>query len=195
MKLVSMAYAQVNEDTRQQLLQVSTSGANEATRGVMGKIRRIIEVGLFGDGDPHNQLLASSMMAGYQYEGYNALAPGLVLDAVYGVGPGTSGPGAGGLGRAGKIHRGQASRRSHRQRQIPAGDHYHRQKVLTGPLKEARPGGPVPASGTRRAGRRSGSLGWGEPLLRPYRQTWARPRRLPRGPTPEKARLRGQNDV
>ena len=75
MKLVSMAYAQVSEDTRQQLLQVSTSGANEATRGVMGKIRRIIEVGLFGDGDPHNQLLASSMMAGYQYEGYNALAP------------------------------------------------------------------------------------------------------------------------
>lgn len=68
MKLVSVAHAQVSEDKRQQLLQMSTSGANEATRGVMGKIRRVIEVGLYGDGDPQNQLMASAIMGGYQCE-------------------------------------------------------------------------------------------------------------------------------
>ena len=68
MKLVTVAHAQVSEDEREQLLQVSTSGENEATRDVMGKIRRIIEVGLYGDGSLQNQLLANAMIGGYQCE-------------------------------------------------------------------------------------------------------------------------------
>lgn len=65
MKLVTTAYAQVSDDKREKLLEVSSSGENEATRGVMGKIRRIIEIGLYGDGNPESQRLAGILMSGY----------------------------------------------------------------------------------------------------------------------------------
>ena len=61
------AEAPVDEEKREALLSISSTGENIAARGFMGKIRQIFEAGMYGDSDA---MAMSGMMSGAQ-SGYD----------------------------------------------------------------------------------------------------------------------------
>lgn len=55
--------ANVDSDQREDLIKISTSRENQATKGVMGKLRRMFEFALYGDNDATTQFITSTIFS------------------------------------------------------------------------------------------------------------------------------------
>ncbi|MDO4546881.1 MAG: hypothetical protein Q4D04_02150 [Clostridia bacterium] len=55
--------ADIDAEKREDLIGISTGRENEATKGVMGKLRRMIEFALYGDNDTTAKYITSSIFA------------------------------------------------------------------------------------------------------------------------------------
>lgn len=76
------ADADVNYETRQELLKVSTSGQNSAAKGFMGKIRELFELGLQGY-DEASRYQAQQGFGMADYAAMGMMEQGVATDAFY----------------------------------------------------------------------------------------------------------------
>ncbi len=69
----------MNSKLRRELLSVSTSGANEAAKGVTGKIRELFEKAL----EPADNTLTAPYCTGWTFTGADNAAPGMITSGVW----------------------------------------------------------------------------------------------------------------
>ena len=69
----------MNSKLRRELLAVSTSGANEAAKGVTGKIRELFEKAM----EPADNTLTAPYCTGWTFTGADNAAPGMITSGVW----------------------------------------------------------------------------------------------------------------